>query len=179
MCPDEEILSAYVDGELSARWKKQVEDHLRGCRHCSALVEGYQSLSTLLHEHDLDVTKDMHDRVFHDIIVRRRAVRAWPLWTRRVSLPVPLAAAAALFVVVVVVYLLAGGLPSSRSAIAVADEIIIPPENLEVRTLEEAIRVFESQNAHIEVYIQLPEEKNFQRVGEPLLIREADFKPGR
>ena len=34
MCVDDQILSAYIDGELSEPWKSQIEEHLEWCEAC-------------------------------------------------------------------------------------------------------------------------------------------------
>src|SRR5690606_6111425 len=45
---DEEQLSAYLDGELTARQTENVESHLRTCDACSALLEELRETSALL-----------------------------------------------------------------------------------------------------------------------------------
>lgn len=34
MCVDDQILSAYIDGELSEPWKSQIDEHLEWCEAC-------------------------------------------------------------------------------------------------------------------------------------------------
>ena len=178
MCPEEQLLSAYVDNELPEKWKESVADHLETCEICSDIVNGFRSLKQDLLEADVNPGGDVLERVYQNIRVRATVEETRPFFTRRVPLPLPAVAAAAVLVIVSLgLFFFDFGKPSEDSAVAVS-EIIIPPEEVGFQTLEEAIRLFESHNAHIEIYIQLPDETQFARMGEPLLVREADFHPG-
>lgn len=44
-CPDKDLYSAYVDGELQSPWKEKIEDHLKSCEKCKLIVEFYRSIS--------------------------------------------------------------------------------------------------------------------------------------
>jgi anti-sigma factor ChrR (cupin superfamily) len=44
MCLDDQILSTYLDGELTEPWKSQVEEHLSYCAGCKERYEKLQSL---------------------------------------------------------------------------------------------------------------------------------------
>jgi len=180
MCPDDQLLSAYIDGELPPQWEQRIDEHIETCERCSRRVEEFTSLRNDLVKADISVEEDRTEKAYHDFIVRRKAVTSPPFWHRKVTLPAPLAAAAAILITTIVaVFFIIGVHRPAERAVASESEIIVPPEKVGMRTLDEAIRLFESQNAHIEIYIQLPAETNFQRVGEPLLIREADYQPGQ
>lgn len=45
MCLDDQILSAYLDGELAEPWKTQVEEHLAYCDVCKSRLESLRELS--------------------------------------------------------------------------------------------------------------------------------------
>jgi len=48
-CKDlKELLSAYVDGELSRTQREFVEEHLAGCADCRAILEGYRAVNQKL-----------------------------------------------------------------------------------------------------------------------------------
>lgn len=46
----EQWIDAYLDGELPAQQRRQVETHLEGCSKCSELINQAQALSSLLRE---------------------------------------------------------------------------------------------------------------------------------
>jgi anti-sigma factor RsiW len=50
-----DLLSAYLDGELAARDRAQVEDHLRGCDGCARFGGELRSTVASLREHLLAV----------------------------------------------------------------------------------------------------------------------------
>ncbi len=180
MCPDGQLLSAYIDGELPPQWERRIGEHIETCERCSRRVEEFISLRNDLVKADIAVEEDRTEKAYHDFIVRRKVVTSSSFRHRKVTLPAPLAAAAAILITTIVaLFFITGGYRPAGRAVATESEIIIPPEKVGIRTIDEAIRLFESQNAHIEIYIQLPAETNFQRLGEPLLIREADYQPGR
>lgn len=43
-------LSAYLDQELSPDWRVTIEEHLRGCRSCTAVYDGVRNLLLLVTE---------------------------------------------------------------------------------------------------------------------------------
>jgi len=48
MCIDEQLLSAYLDGELSEPYKTQTEEHLEHCQACRNRLEKMTKLSEML-----------------------------------------------------------------------------------------------------------------------------------
>jgi hypothetical protein len=115
MCPDRQILSVYLDGELPSPWKEKMENHLASCPLCRKTVETWKRLSG---EMRMEEDPAAGDRVWERIRRRiedaegtgqflagegRRAVISLPagryspapgsLWRRRVILPFPAAAA--------------------------------------------------------------------------------------
>ena len=46
----EQWIDAYLDGELPAAQRQQVETHLEGCSQCRDLIEQARALSSLLHQ---------------------------------------------------------------------------------------------------------------------------------
>lgn len=53
MCIDEQLLSAYLDGELGEPYKTQVSEHLSYCPACRTRLEKMKGLSATLQETDL------------------------------------------------------------------------------------------------------------------------------
>ena len=48
MCPDRDLISAYVDGEVPSPWRERLEEHLASCADCAAVVDGYRELGERL-----------------------------------------------------------------------------------------------------------------------------------
>ncbi len=48
MCPDEELLSSFLDGEVPSPWKERIDQHLLKCSVCSAKLESYRFLGRSL-----------------------------------------------------------------------------------------------------------------------------------
>ena len=45
MCLDDQILSTYLDNELSEPWKSQVEEHLGNCPSCRTRFQNLMKIS--------------------------------------------------------------------------------------------------------------------------------------
>ncbi|MDD7200699.1 MAG: zf-HC2 domain-containing protein [Sphaerochaetaceae bacterium] len=65
MCVDDELLSAYLDGELQEPWRTQVEQHLQYCSACRNRFEQLKALDAKLQSATLsdDEVKQRQDRV--------------------------------------------------------------------------------------------------------------------
>ena len=48
MCPDPQLLSIYVDGELPSPWKEKMESHFSNCSACGEKLENLKRLHELL-----------------------------------------------------------------------------------------------------------------------------------
>ena len=40
-------ISNYLDGDLSAELRQAIENHVRGCKHCTAVLEGTRNVVRL------------------------------------------------------------------------------------------------------------------------------------
>jgi hypothetical protein len=74
----EESLSAYVDGELSPREKRRVEEHLKECRACSESFTTLRQTVALLKE--LPVLTAPRSFAIRPAVVRPKPVRAPSAW---------------------------------------------------------------------------------------------------
>jgi hypothetical protein len=122
MCPERQILSVYLDGELPSPWKEKMENHLVSCSLCRKTVETWQRVSG---EMRMEEAPGSRERVWERVCRRIEAAEASKspggkeaflpeavpaavfsgagrpraflipgnLWRRRVSLPFPAAAA--------------------------------------------------------------------------------------
>ena len=48
MCPDRDLISAFVDGEVPSPWRERIEEHLASCGDCASLASGYAALGERL-----------------------------------------------------------------------------------------------------------------------------------
>jgi hypothetical protein len=64
MCPDRQILSVYVDGELPSPWKEKLESHLASCPGCRRYLEDYRRISAFASGED---TRAAADRVWQKL----------------------------------------------------------------------------------------------------------------
>lgn len=60
-CPDNDLLSAYIDGELISPWKETIEQHLQECNVCKNIYNRYTAVQCCIRtasaEHRLDSAK--------------------------------------------------------------------------------------------------------------------------
>jgi anti-sigma factor RsiW len=96
MCPEAGVLSAYLDGELEARWMTSVEEHLRQCGSCAAKFGRMAEMSGRLRTEDDPELVDTMARVRNSL--EARAPTRTSRW-RAVQVPAPIVALAASLVV--------------------------------------------------------------------------------
>lgn len=89
MCPDDPVLSSYLDHQLSPRGSARLEAHLAECDDCRVRLRRYQSVAHRLLECEEPDVEDAGARVRRRIAAQAPAV-AGP---RRMSLRLPIAAA--------------------------------------------------------------------------------------
>ncbi|MDR1211672.1 MAG: zf-HC2 domain-containing protein [Spirochaetaceae bacterium] len=195
MCPDHEVLSVYLDGELPSPWKEKMERHLAECAACRARLDAYKEVSRIL-----DSAPAGQDGAFADRLASAQARvqerlgekfgksayappaaslvleegRRLSVWRRSLSIPFP-AAAAALLLILAAAFLASRPLftPPRQEAIAgiESEEGIIP-----VSDMSRALQYLGDQdNDRDIVIIRLPESRNFTGSGEPTLIRAVDY----
>jgi len=155
MCPDDELLSAYCDGEVPSPWKERIEAHAAVCSKCSERIRTYVELHTLLNSLDTEEEKEALDaarqRVFAAIQLKEfdfskkpaRTIgrRLSEFWARPVVLPMPVAAAA----LVVVAFL--GGLSLG----------VLNPRAKDARVLASAVQTLPASNASFDSILQFAE----------------------
>ncbi len=195
MCPDRDLISAYVDGEVPSPWSERLEEHLADCGDCAAVAAGYRALGARL-KADLAVDEAaslsrLRSRVellLEDMPATGsrasrspRPQRPWSALRRPVSLPLPIAAAAALLVL-----LLAGAttllalkptrvasLPAASIQTVASGEI--SPVALEAKSqpgsMDELLRYLEARDGQVTLTINLPSGTTFGSSGKPVIMR--------
>jgi predicted anti-sigma-YlaC factor YlaD len=192
MCPDRQILSLYLDGELPSPWKEKLEAHLASCQECRNRLEQYQKLSSVLEGNRMVALPETESRVWNRMIsqipAQSGAASNYQIWRRSVSLPVPLAAAAAA-VFAVVLFLAVQGLQYPNSAqeqglsYGIAASIGTDIEDMysmsdmpPMSDMNSVLQYLSKQESSDYVLIELPESRSFSSYGEPALLRAADYQ---
>jgi predicted anti-sigma-YlaC factor YlaD len=97
MCPDREILSAYLDGEIPAPWDQAVAEHLECCERCRELYARQEEVRRILRSEQPVSWQGPMERVRQGLLTRLPPLRETvSAWRRQVALPLPVAAFAAL-----------------------------------------------------------------------------------
>ena len=96
-------ISNYLDGEVDSELRAAIEEHVRGCQHCTAVLEGTRNVIELygderMMEVPLGFSRRLHQRLESDLSPSRRGFLGWAV-----------AAAASLLV--------AGGIELARSSV--------------------------------------------------------------
>jgi hypothetical protein len=197
MCPDRQLLSVYLDGELPSPWKEKMESHLASCPACRSVVESWERMFG--EEED----PGRHERVWERICGRIAAEEAVSpealtpagglsgLWRRRVTLPFPAAAAlgamaaAALVLIVSSVWFrsFAGvAVPVSEQPVAALEPAGLDMELRDIRPVNDisgVLRYLGDTDSNDIVIIRLPESRSFRSAGEPKIIKAADYSQRR
>jgi len=202
-CPERQIISLYLDGELPAPWKGKMEGHLESCLKCRNILEGYRAVGTVLKNSDHDAPGEpmgtARERVWQkltapQLIISRdnvpgsmennkssriRYLAADKIWKKNITLPLPAAA-----VILILFFALLGfmGLFNpARSSSQMPQEMmmarIVDDQGMvPMQDMNGVLQYLSSQdNGGDFMVIRLPESKRFSRVGEPALINAADY----
>lgn len=186
MCPDRELLSAWVDDEVPSPWREKLEKHVGECRACSAYASDLRAYRASVQAETSSATSAAEaakDRVWSKL-------SAWapakiparePIWTRRFALPMPALAAAAAVVVALSFALASSNARNAKLLFALrgaAETQSIAVSQLATSGLgmESLIDYIGKQNAAVNIIIPLP--KSAFGEGEPVIVREADWNEG-
>jgi anti-sigma factor RsiW len=185
MCPDRQILSVYLDGELPSPWKEEMEVHLTRCPECRAKLERYRRLSALIAGDRRDLSLE-RERVWLNLgkaagggysgnSVRRR------FWRQYVAVPLPaVIAAAALFVAAftqAVTNYAAKQTTPDTGAVAAAGISLDVQEIVPVSDMDSFLQYLGNEDSTDFMIIRLPETRKFSNSGEPMIIKASDY-PG-
>lgn len=179
MCPDRQILSAWLDGEINAPWDRQLEEHVTACADCRARLERLEAVRRTLLEASVPDWRPAMERVRSSLVARGLArERVAPIWRRRVSLPLPLAAAAAALVLLLAGALAISVVRSSFGMVRITRQGSLGTEiriAAPVSDLETLLRSIDTDEGSLEDVITLPKDVQLVPVGEPLMGKETEF----
>ncbi|MDR1466441.1 MAG: zf-HC2 domain-containing protein [Treponema sp.] len=182
MCPAQQLLSVYFDGELPSPWKERMETHVASCTKCASRLAKFSVCSKSLGEKVVKSSyeEEAKERVFKNLapyFERRKPA----FWSKSISLPLPtVAAAVALFVLAFVFTLFRPfspvQMPQSASMASVESDVEMDGQNIiPVSDINGVMQYLGQQNGSDYMIIRLPETKNFASFGEPLIIKAADY----
>ena len=72
-CPNKDILSAYIDGEVPVPWKGSIEQHLQQCAVCKGIYDQYVTVHRYMQISVTGAELDM-DASFAKLIEKRNAI---------------------------------------------------------------------------------------------------------
>jgi anti-sigma factor RsiW len=205
MCPDPQLLSIYVDGELPSPWKEKMEAHLKGCPLCSEKLRSFQQLH-ILFKKDTTVKRTYVERVIDEPaevrtyteeemqeskekiwnkLKEKRRLRSHG-WKRRLSIPIPAAAAAAIIITLITGLWIRSEAFIQSALVNKQEEpnetvnFILAAEDEGIPNINTAADFngffqYLTSNGTDIIILQLPPERNFSRAGEPAIIRAADY----
>jgi hypothetical protein len=188
MCPDHELLSAFIDGEIPSPWNKHIEMHVSSCKACADKIKEY----SVMRAHLLDDAEPEIESAMERVRMKlanvkyrsdsRTGLRKIHIWNRKISLPIPLIAAAALIVICIGFVIIFNTMKTDPSKINIVTqkgdgsmtEVNITAKD--AKEIEALLKAMETSNTPNEAIIRLPEGSNQFQIGEPELLRAIDFK---
>jgi hypothetical protein len=204
MCPDPQLLSTYMDGELPSPWKEKMESHLAECSECRERFENFKKLQEMFKKDTRQVRTIVEveghttqERIFTEPeLIEKSKEKVWrsleskqrfrartSLWQRRLSIPLPAAAAAALIIVfLTAVWFRSGSSGNDRMANQTAEPTSFflaadaeeEPGVMPIADINSVLQYLGSGDTNV-IILQLPESQSFSRSGEPAIIRAADY----
>lgn len=179
MCPDRQIISAYLDGELESPWDTAIAEHLAACPACFSLHARLAETRRILREEPVADWHAPMERVRRALRARTSPRRREPaVWARRVSVPLPVAALAAALVLFFGIALAVTqlrpriGLLRITKAPAGGTEIQISAPISELETLLKSVGAEDTAREDV---ILLPKNVRLLPIGEPRMGKAAEF----
>jgi predicted anti-sigma-YlaC factor YlaD len=179
MCPDREILSAYLDGEIGPPWDKAIGAHVAACPTCRAAMERLEKTRRILQEEPIGEWKEPMERVRRAILTRVPPMPGpIPAWRRQVSLPLPLAVLAAVLLIALGV---SSALSFARTNVGFIKITKAPAGGTEyqfavpVDKVEALLKSVGGGDTSLESVLTLPKNVKLVPVGAPRMGKETEF----
>ncbi|MCE1195892.1 zf-HC2 domain-containing protein [bacterium] len=183
MCPDDALLSAFVDGEVPSPWKERMEAHVAGCAACSRKVRGMRALGESLRSLETGteaaVLTAAKARIGASIDFgmagraagHSLAARFFDFWSRRIALPMP-ALAAGLLAIVFFAGLTFGIITpfAKASRLMASASTVISPGSATLEMMAQYMK----QSSVQPVMIEMPKESEFCQLGNPVVMTSFD-----
>lgn len=198
MCPDRELLSAWVDGEIPSPWRETIDRHVELCATCAGVVASIKKTQELFSA-DMATIDEASSEAKASVVQRLEAtlhargpigsrsirVGSVSLWSHKFSVPFPAIAAAALVLAVLGFSLASSTRHTAELQLAVQRAfeatLVASPAASPMGTtgmgIESIIDYVSRQNAPISINISLPAGAFGGTAGDPFIVREADYRP--
>lgn len=178
MCPDEELLSSFFDGEVPSPWKERIELHLSSCPDCSRKLRRFGELRATLAEavspEEEQLLAAAAARIGQSVdfgaFGLKRGERA-PLlhldkvWSKKVALSIPLLTAGAAALLLAGLGL--GLFRSNQSAGTMASASrTLQPQQVSLESMAQYLK----QTSLQPVMIDVPSESTFSQYGNPVIV---------
>jgi len=185
MCPDQQLISIYLDGELPSPWKEKMQNHFTQCSACKEKLENFERLHKLFVNEETPI--QAKERVWEKFETRQSGFAPQynkprnGVWRRKLSIPLPAAAAAAVIIILLAVLWLRVGSPmqmetADKTNFILASEFEEMPGIIPAADMSGVFQYLTPPNNGTNIIIlQLPEAQSFFRAGEPEIVRAADF----
>ncbi len=208
MCPDRDLLSAYVDGEVPEPWNGRLKNHIADCGACTRAVEGFRALSGRIRavgvaEFDESAALSRMRAGMEAALAAHGepAVRvsssapghSAEFWRRRIALPLPAAAAAAVALVALLALTLSGSFAGAGNAasilaaapasgpiqaMATAAELPAPGGGRSI-SMDELLRYLDTKSGQAALTIHLPSGASFDNSGTPVIQVAGPPQPSK
>jgi predicted anti-sigma-YlaC factor YlaD len=179
MCPDREILSAYLDGEVSSPWDAVIAEHAASCAECRGVIARMEATRRALQREAVVDWKEPMERVRRRLLAHEpRSVQRAAVWRRQVSLPIPVAALVAVLFLSLGISLI---LVASRHDMGYIRITKAPAGGTEYQfavpydKVEMLLKSVGGGDANIESVMTLPKDVKLVPVGEPRMGRATEF----
>lgn len=177
MCPDREVLSAYLDGEVDIKWAKEIQKHLSECQSCSEYLGSLKKTRSLLSRAGAVPEEESRRRSWAAIQEQLEDVEP-SFFRRRFQLPAPLAAAAAALLLFFSGAFIYNMNPGRQPVMVSAPAVMEAPVAASI-SAEDMLRVLSLlESAYTEsqvVMFELPTDSVFELQGEPQMIQAVDY----
>ena len=193
MCPENQVYSLYLDNELPSPWKEKFEAHLASCTKCQIQLEKYKTIQNVMQEDRIEVSQEMESRVWENILAGNQKelvfskYRNRNFWRNSISVPLPAVAAAAAILVFAAFLALQNPrtstvLPDFDPAIAQGIQGTGNGNNLQemisvndMQSMNDVLQYLSREDTSDYLIIRLPDYREFSSIGEPELVRAADY----
>ena len=181
MCPDENILSALLDGEIEEPWGETLEQHVAQCAACKRKLRSFQTVAHVLLEANEPDLRGAKSKIWRRLDISRLLFMHRPLfWGKRIVVPLPLAAGILLAVgALSISFLFSESVrdfrlmhikrePSGATEVRVAAPI---------KDLELLLSSLEQRGVVTrKIIMELPEDSQFLMIGKPAILRETELR---
>ena len=173
MCPNEQILSAYVDNELPERFRIEIFEHIDTCTRCSKYIDRLHAVSRSIQHLNVNrMAEEAKYKTWRNIHKRLLERNRPSVFNRYVRIPMPLIIAAAAVLVISGIF----GLVFSAMPLEKYHQNMPIAEIPTFTDMDELLTFLESYQHAGSINMKMPEEPVFLLLSKPTLIHEADYR---